>query len=339
MNRSKIEWCDHTFNPITGCLHNCEYCYARRMSTRFAGDIRLNMLATRDYHLEPAKGSIYVLEKPMINETGKQLIYPFGFNPTLHLYRIRNLEKLKSGKNIFVGAMADIFGEWVPDNWLDKVMAACKDNEQHNYLFLTKNPARYTSYSIPVQENMWYGTTITGNGDIDKLAYMEFPGNKFISVEPFHKRISPEHIKKMCDVCNWIIVGAETGNRNSKIIPKKEWVEDILFEADKCGIPVFMKDSLIPIVGNKNMRIDFPERLKNTTPQISLKQRKRLFGNCTICNEPKKKSDMITLLARSKRGECPRQYAFMCTACFEQFCKKYNVDLPDLECFKKEGAE
>ena len=29
MNRSKIEWCDHTWNPVTGCNHNCSYCYAR----------------------------------------------------------------------------------------------------------------------------------------------------------------------------------------------------------------------------------------------------------------------------------------------------------------------
>lgn len=36
MNRSKIEWCDHTWNPITGCLHNCPYCYAKRMVTLLA---------------------------------------------------------------------------------------------------------------------------------------------------------------------------------------------------------------------------------------------------------------------------------------------------------------
>ena len=49
MNRSKIEWCDHTFNPITGCRRNCEYCYARRMVARFSGDVRLNKMAKKDY--------------------------------------------------------------------------------------------------------------------------------------------------------------------------------------------------------------------------------------------------------------------------------------------------
>ena len=27
-----IAWTDATFNPITGCLNNCPYCYARRLA-------------------------------------------------------------------------------------------------------------------------------------------------------------------------------------------------------------------------------------------------------------------------------------------------------------------
>ena len=72
MNRSKIEWCDHTWNPITGCRHNCPYCYARRMVARFAGDVRLNLMAKKDYSLAPAAdggADIYVLDEPMLNTT------------------------------------------------------------------------------------------------------------------------------------------------------------------------------------------------------------------------------------------------------------------------------
>lgn len=119
MNRSKIEWCDHTWNPITGCWHNCEYCYARKMSTRFAGDVRLNKMAKKDYFMLPAadsKRKLYVLDAPMLNETGNPLVYPFGFEPTFHRYRQNMLDKLKMGNNIFVGAMADIWGTWVPDD-------------------------------------------------------------------------------------------------------------------------------------------------------------------------------------------------------------------------------
>ena len=35
MDKTKIEWCDSTWNPLTGCLHDCEYCYARKIANRF----------------------------------------------------------------------------------------------------------------------------------------------------------------------------------------------------------------------------------------------------------------------------------------------------------------
>ena len=36
MNKTKIDWCDSTWNPVTGCLHGCEYCYARGIANRFS---------------------------------------------------------------------------------------------------------------------------------------------------------------------------------------------------------------------------------------------------------------------------------------------------------------
>lgn len=37
MDKTKIEWADATWNPVTGCFHKCEYCYARRIARRFGG--------------------------------------------------------------------------------------------------------------------------------------------------------------------------------------------------------------------------------------------------------------------------------------------------------------
>ena len=58
MNRSKIEYCDHTLNIITGCRYKCEYCYARQMSRRFSGNVKMNIKQRDKYRME--KG-VYVV--------------------------------------------------------------------------------------------------------------------------------------------------------------------------------------------------------------------------------------------------------------------------------------
>ncbi len=332
MNRSKIEWCDHTWNPITGCRHKCQYCYARQMTARFAGDVRLNKMAKKDYSLVPAADGgedLYVLDAQMMNETDNPLIYPFEFEPTLHRYRMDIPEKLKMGNNIFVGAMADIFGKWVPDSWLDEIFEVCGRNAIHNYLFLTKNAERYVEYGVPSGlENMWYGTSITKESEAGRFNYLPAGCRTFVSIEPLLEDIEPEKHNVMFRQVDWIIIGAETGRSKDKVIPKSDWVKEIVRIADNIGIPVFMKESLVPVVGEKNMRRDFPKQLQHS--EISPKMKKKLFDICAGCKEEMRKSSMITLLARSKRGEQPKQFGFMCNKCFKEFCKKSSVNIPDL---------
>ncbi|MBR1494285.1 MAG: hypothetical protein IJ601_04485 [Acidaminococcaceae bacterium] len=56
----------------------------------------------------------------------------------------------------------------------------------------------------------------------------------------------------------WIVTGAETGNRKDKIVPKRKWVAGLADVCKREEIPLFMKDSLIPIIGEENMRREFP---------------------------------------------------------------------------------
>lgn len=228
MNKSGIEWCDHTWNPITGCRHGCSYCYADKMSLRFCGNMKRNMVQTDQYRME---GDLFVLDEPFMNEDGKPVIYPFGFEPTLHIYRYDTLDKLKQGQNIFVGAMADIFGEWIPDSWIEDVLYACAKHPQHNYLFLTKNPKRYTQYGVPSGKgNMWYGTTVTNSEDMERIYQLPSLLNTFVSIEPLFEDID-ENISAL-KYLNWIIIGAETGHRKEKVIPEFEWIKRIVVEAD-----------------------------------------------------------------------------------------------------------
>ena len=157
MDKTKIEWCDSTWNPVTGCNHNCEYCYARGIATRFGGK---------------ALNIPHELNTPFLSH-GKKQPYPFGFTPTLHRYSLGKYEK-KAGRTIFVCSMADLFGSWVPDSWIEEVFAACEKAPQHKYLFLTKNPQRYADLDwadkLPIRDNMWYGTSVTNGAQMEQAA-------------------------------------------------------------------------------------------------------------------------------------------------------------------------
>lgn len=256
MDKTKIEWCDSTWNPVTGCYHECPYCYARGISNRFNAGFS---------HQE--EGTLHELNEPAYTAKGgrKQMkaAYPYGFHPTLHRYRLDEYEK-KQGRTIFVCSMADLFGSWVPDSWIEEVFAACEKAPQHRYIFLTKNPQRYIDLAmagkLPAKDNMWYGTTATTP---DEHFFWGGAWHTFVSIEPILRDYSGE-IGGMCDTfAQWVIVGAETGKRKGKVVPEKKWIEAITKTCIESNIALFMKDSLVPIVGEENMFRDFPWKITN----------------------------------------------------------------------------
>lgn len=329
MHRSKIEFCDDTWNPITGCLDSCDYCYARKRTVRFTGDIRRNKNSPW-YRKDEA---LQVLEAPFMADTGGVLNYPFGFEPTYHRYRLNYPELRKNGCTILVGEAGEIFGDWVPDGVIEEIFAACRKRDIHKYLFLTRNPQRYDALfaagRLPVEHNFWYGTTVTNN--LDWIPVETISANIFLNIEPYLEKIELPGNWKIAD---WIIIGAETGSRREKVEPKKEWIEEIVRYADRAGIPVFMKNSLSHIVGVKNMRQEIPTELmeKEMSPLV----RALREDDCAMCKAHRQKRDMIALSARSKRGEAAKQLGHVCKNCFLIFCNQYDIKLPELEGLKDE---
>lgn len=258
MKKTKIEWCDSTWNPITGCLHGCEYCYARRIANRFS---RPHCIAV-DIPVKNMPLELHELDKPFTTtKNGKEKAepYPFAFLPTFHRYKLDEPARWTKPRTIFVCSMADLFGDWVPDSWIEEVFRACEKAPQHRYLFLTKNPQRLgtlaTKGKLPKwKDNWWFGSTVTD------MSMGRYPGrisdNTFISIEP---------LLECMDVglgsfgsAEWLIIGAETGNRKNKVVPQKHWIDLICDAADITHMAVFMKDSLLPIMGEENMRREFP---------------------------------------------------------------------------------
>ena len=244
VNKSKIDWCDYTWNPVTGCYHGCEYCYARRIAERFASEIYKK---TKDIYALDFKAS---LDEPIINN-GKVEPYPHGFRPTLHKYRLKEPVEKTKGKKIFVCSMADLFGDWVPYKWIKQVFDICSKAPQHTYMFLSKNPGNMTHEMVYYSEkkkekiwnknNMWFGTSVTRQYDLARLGELHAFANNFVSIEPILGEIN---IKKYIHWVDWVIIGAETGNRKDKVIPKKEWIQAIIDECRANNVPVFLKNNL-----------------------------------------------------------------------------------------------
>ena len=151
--------------------------------------------------------------------------------------------------------MADLFGAWVPDEWINEVLAACRRAPQHRYLFLTKNPDRYDDLEdkgiiTEADQNFWLGSTVTVETR-DKLHWSR-KLHTFQSCEPMlapWPTAGKPNEKYRGAWPEWVIFGAETGNRKGKIIPRKEWVDNAVQMCRNIGAAVFMKESLREIMG------------------------------------------------------------------------------------------
>jgi protein gp37 len=173
MNRTKIDWpgLKYTWNPITGCLRKCKYCYARRMNERF-------------------------------NKT------PFD-EITFHVDRLCEPQKLKKPSVIFVGSMSDI--EYWPHDLTKVIIKICLKNVLHTFMFLSKSYSSYYGFEWPVNTMQGLTMELTESfecqiGSIIKMSKYPRP---FLCFEPLlgELKVSREYLKSF----KKIIVGAMTG--------------------------------------------------------------------------------------------------------------------------------
>lgn len=293
MLKTKIDWCDSSWNPVTGCLGNCRYCYARKIAERFG--------TSQD------RGGFFEEDEPVADRDGKASAYPHGFSPTLYRYRLDDYLN-KKGRNIFVCSMGDMFRKEIPDSWKAEVLEACARAPQHNYIFLTKHPSGYSIWPTEkfpdaslalYTDNMWLGVTFTGkerlvegnHTDISPFGIntnfwylwqmsgtiLNCNAHRFLNLEPMlcdicavkdernggsliGNFLKPEHRQK--SFFEWVVVGAETGNQKGKTVPEREWLKKLHALCQEAGIPLFMKDSLEGIWEGELVR-EYPEQLKN----------------------------------------------------------------------------
>ena len=211
MKKSKIEWTETTWNPITGCTKisdGCKNCYAERMTKR---------LQAMD------------LDK-----------YKNGFDKiTLHEDYLNEPLKLTNPTMIFVCSMSDLFHEEVPYSFIDRVFDVIRQTPQHTYQILTKRAINMYKYfhDRTIPKNVWLGVTVENKKARDRIQYLKQLNAivKFISCEPLLEDLG----KLDLNLIDWVIVGGESGHNARKM--NKEWVLNIKEQCELYHVSFFFK--------------------------------------------------------------------------------------------------
>jgi len=227
-----ISWAAWSWNPVTGCLHGCNYCYARAIAARFTD------------------------------------AYPAGFTPLFHEERLdapanttipgRYVDdghvscglgdcQVCAYRRVFVCSMADLYGRWVPDEWIKHVHESMLATPQWQYILLTKFPARYTGLDLPPAA--WVGTSVDEQKRvrIAENAFREVNdvAVKWLSLEPLHEPLEFTDLSMF----DWVVIGAQTETRQPDGVvpafnPPAEWVVRITAQAKEAGCKVHWKPNL-----------------------------------------------------------------------------------------------
>lgn len=208
---SKIEWTEHTWNPISGCNKvspGCKHCYAEAMANR------LKAMGTKGYEngfkltLQPDK-----LEQPLLRK-----------KPTKY----------------FVNSMSDLFHEQVPFEYIEQVFSVIEQCPHHIFQILTKRSKRMVEYfeQHHVPQNAWIGVTVEdkrhGVPRIDDLR--KIPAViRFLSVEPLLEDLGEISLKDI----HWVIVGGESGNKARPMKPC--WAVNVQKQCKEQGSAFFFK--------------------------------------------------------------------------------------------------
>jgi protein gp37 len=198
-----IGWARWSWNPVTGCLHNCDYCYARDIAERF---------------------------------------YPQKFEPTFFPERLdapantrlpTHADDDPAWRRVFTCSMADLFGKWVPQEWIKAVFERIDRHQEWEFLCLTKFPQRLAELEWP--PNVWAGTTVDRQHRVaaaERAFTNVKAGVKWLSCEPL---LEPLKFTSLA-MFDWIVIGASTGSTLvPPFAPRFEWVVDLYEQARAAG--------------------------------------------------------------------------------------------------------
>lgn len=221
-----VEWAHWTWNPVTGCLHDCPYCYARD-------------IANRHYDHLP------------IGNRFQPVIYPERLHAPANttapnVNYVRDSVERIGQRNVFTCSMADLFGKWVPQKWIEAVLEQVWNNPQWTFLFLTKFPIRMAEFEFP--PNSWIGTTVDRQWAVEraekafrKIRAGGYKGVAWLSCEPMMERLTFTSL----DMFDWLVMGgASASSQTPAYLPPVRDTIHLVNQADLYNIPIYMKTNL-----------------------------------------------------------------------------------------------
>jgi protein gp37 len=275
-----IEWCEATWNLVTGCTkvsEGCRNCWACRLAaTRLKNHPRYRGLAT----YPDLRGAVP-------QWTNEVRLHPDLLDQPLHWRKPRR---------IFVCSQADLFHEGVPGKFIDEVLVVMASASWHTFLVLTKRPKRMLDclhnpamgayiwdranrthgpfigepWPLP---NVWLGVSVEDQKTADEripLLLQTPVAVRFISYEPalgsldlrvFDNQKGLDYgVFKNCRalILDWVIAGGESGPNARPA--ELAWFRQVKVQCDAADVPFFMKQ--ICDQGRKIPFDDFPTDLR-----------------------------------------------------------------------------
>jgi protein gp37 len=240
MTKTKIEWADRVWNPVTGCTkvsEGCRNCYAERLASRFWGDRKFMDV----------------------------MVHPERLNQPL---------SWKKPSRVFVNSMSDLFHPDIDHDFIGDVFRMMEKTPQHTYLILTKRPKEMLYwFNLMNAErflpNVWLGVSVEDQKTAEErlpLLLKTPAAVRFVSCEPllgqvdfwkfasreetfgsmfdhrgsygFYPGLPPEPIKYHEGI-DWVIVGGESGPNARPMHP--DWARSIRDQCVDAGVPFFFK--------------------------------------------------------------------------------------------------
>jgi protein gp37 len=210
MGKTKIEWTESSWNPITGCTKvsaGCLNCYAERLAKRLQAMGQKN--------------------------------YSNGFMVTKHEDALAIPSKWHKPQMVFVCSMSDLFHEDVSDDFIHRVFAVMNEAKQHTFQVLTKRAERLKELApeFTWTENIWAGVTVESNQYTDRIDCLRtVPATvRFLSLEPL---LGPIEALDLTGI-DWLIAGGESGPRARQM--RADWASSIRDLCVTNDVPFFFK--------------------------------------------------------------------------------------------------